>query len=466
MSEPVLSVRDLRVAVQGFEAVRGVSFAVSPGEVVALVGGSGAGKSLTAKAVLGLLPHRSETGGSVRVADGSGLGYVPQEALTVLSPVHRVGDQIAAAIASVRGLGRAEARRAAVSALEEVGVPEPERRSRDFPHQFSGGMRQRAVIAMATVGAPGLIVADEPTAALDAGTQRRIMDLLKERCDRTGAAMLLITHDPGVVGEYADRVLTMSDGRLVETRAPRAAVARPRRILGGAEPVLEVEDLVVAYGSHRAVDGVSFSVRAGETLAMVGASGSGKSSTASAVLQLRRPESGSVRFEGRELTGLGERELRRVRPRIQPVLQDPYGSLSPRLTAGRAVAEPLRVRGRWDGRTGPARVAELLELVGLETELGRRYPHELSGGQCQRVNIARALAGDPGLLVLDEPTSALDADLRDGVIELLVDLQDRLGLAYLFICHDPRLVESFAHRVAVMEAGAIAYVHHPARDRT
>lgn len=465
MSEPVLTVDDLRVAVRGFEAVRGVSFAVEPGEVVALVGGSGAGKSLTAKALLGLLPHRSETGGRVRVADGAGLGYVPQEALTVLSPVHRVGDQIAAAIASVRGLGRAEARRAAVSALAAVGVPEPERRARDFPHRFSGGMRQRAVIAMATVGEPGLIIADEPTAALDAVTRRRIMDLLKERCERTGAAMLLVTHDPGVVGDYADRVLTMAGGRLVDSPPAVAAAPKPRRAVGGSEPVLEVEDLVVAYGSHRAVDGVSFSLRPGETLALVGESGSGKSSTASAVLQLRRPEGGSVRFEGRELVGLGERELRRVRPRMQPVLQDPYGSLSPRQTAARAVAEPLRVQGRWDSRTGPARVAELLGLVGLEAELGRRYPHELSGGQCQRVNIARALASDPRLLVLDEPTSALDADLRDGVIDLLVDLQDRLGLAYLFISHDSGLVESFAHRVAVMEAGAIGHVRHLASDR-
>jgi ABC-type glutathione transport system ATPase component len=486
---PVLEVAGLRVALPGAVAVDGAAFDVGPGETVAIVGASGAGKSLTAKAVLGLLPHTARASGSVRVAGrevvgadraelrrlrGRSLGYVPQDALTVLSPVHRVGDQIAAAIRSVQGFGRAAAREAAVAALDAVGLPDPAARARDLPHQLSGGMRQRAVIALATANAPGLIVADEPTTALDVRTGRRVLDLLRDRCAETGAGLLLITHDLAVVDRYADRVLTMAAGRLSAGAPPRRPAARPRTPVADPVPLLEVEDLAVAYraspamsgrialrrkGSeshlHRAVDGVSFTVAAGETLALVGPSGSGKSSTAAAVLRLIEPSAGTVRFEGTDLTGLDERGLRALRPRFQPVLQDPYGSLSPRSTAGRAVAEPLRVQRRWDPVAGPARVRGLFALTGLDPELAHRYPHELSGGQCQRVNIARALASEPRLLVLDEPTSALDAPLRREVFALLTRLQEQLGLGYLFICHDLEAVRGFAHRVAVMEEGRI-----------
>ncbi len=495
----MLEVRDLHVSIGGAAVVRGVSFGIGPDETVALVGASGAGKSLTAKAILGLLPPSAHASGSA-VVDGTevigarravltglrgrALAYIPQDALTVLSPVHRVGDQIAGAIASVRGIGMAAARGAAIEALDAVGIPDPAVRARDFPHQFSGGMRQRAVIALATVGAPKLIVADEPTTALDVRTRTQILDLLRDHCAATGAGLLIITHDLAVVDAYADRVLAVADGRLLADAVPQRPKVEPRTALGAADPLLEAKDLTVEYHmshvplhhrlrrgrrtrtaepgqedrrrtSNRAVDGVSFDIAAGETLALIGPSGSGKSSTAAAVLRLVEPASGTVRFEGRDLTGMPERELRALRPRFQPVLQDPYGSLSPRLRVGEAVAEPLRVQGRWDPVTGPARVRELFALTELAPDLAERRPHELSGGQCQRVNIARALASEPRLLVLDEPTSALDAHLREEVFDLLIGLQERLGLSYLFICHDLEVVRGFAHRVAVMERGRI-----------
>jgi ABC-type glutathione transport system ATPase component len=499
--DPILDVRELRVAIGPNDAVRGVSFDIARGETVALVGASGAGKSLTAKAILGLLPRGAQATGSA-VVDGTEvigagravlgelrgrtLAYVPQDALTVLSPVHRVGDQIAGAIASVRGIGIEAARRAAIDALDTVGIPDPAARARDFPHQFSGGMRQRAVIALATAASPKLIVADEPTTALDVRTRTQILDLLRDRCAATGAGMLIITHDLAVVDEYADRVLAIEDGRLLAEAAPERPTVAPRAELGDAPALLEVRDLTVEYHmSHvplhhrlgigrrrssgdtgtsgdrrgrsraRAVDGVSFDIAAGETLALVGPSGSGKSSTAAAVLRLLKPAGGTIRFEGRDLTAMSERELRALRSRFQPVLQDPYGSLSPRLTAGEAVAEPLRVQRRWEPEAGPNKVRELFALTGLDPELANRRPHELSGGQCQRVNIARALASEPRLLVLDEPTSALDAPLRRGIFDLLIGLQERLGLSYLFICHDLEAVRGFAHRTAVIEHGRI-----------
>ncbi|MDA1360043.1 ABC transporter ATP-binding protein [Glycomyces luteolus] len=482
----LLDVRDLRVRIGRTEAVRGISFSIDPGEIVALIGASGAGKSLTAKAILGLLPPSAHASGSA-VIDGTEilgagravlgglrgrtLAYVPQDALTVLSPVHRVGDQIAGAIASVRGIGKGAARQAAVDALDAVGIPDPSARARDYPHQFSGGMRQRAVIALATAATPKLIVADEPTTALDVRTRTQILDLLRERCAATGTGMLVITHDLAVVDEYADRVLAIEEGRLLSDVIREGPALAPRAPLNDAASLLKVRDLTVEYhmshapvryrlgmgtrSGNRAVDGVSFDIAAGETLALIGPSGSGKSSIAAAVLRLLRPASGTVRFEGRDLADMGERDLRSLRPRLQPVLQDPYGSLSPRLSAGEAVAEPLRVQRRWDPVAGPARVRELFALTGLDIGLADRRPHELSGGQCQRVNIARALASEPRLLVLDEPTSALDAPLRREIFELLIGLQERLGLSYLFICHDLEAVRGFAHRVAVMDRGRI-----------
>jgi peptide/nickel transport system ATP-binding protein len=486
----LLEVRELQVAARGVPVVHGVSFDVEPGELVALVGESGAGKSLTIQAVLGLLPPGLEVRGSIRFSDqelagapqssyrslrGRQLGYVPQDALSVLSPVHTIGEQLALAFRSVQGVDRRTARAAAVRALDRVGIPDAVRRARAYPHEFSGGMRQRAVIAMATINDPTLIFADEPTTALDPRTQSQILTLLDQLRAESKTAVVLITHDPAVVAESADRVLAFQNGRLSEPvlRIPAVAVEAGRELgaetPGGASaplpttsgPLLDVRGLTVRYpGRGRAapvvaVDGVSFEVRAGETLALVGESGCGKSSTAMAVLRLRRPEAGQLRFEGKDLATLDPAALRRVRPALQPVFQDPFGSLSPRLKVRDAIAEPLRVQGRWTSGAGPERVAELMELVQLDSSLADRLPRELSGGQCQRVGIARALACEPRLLVLDEPVSALDPSIRAGVVDLLTELQQELGLGYLFISHDHHLVGQIAHRVAVMDRGRI-----------
>ncbi|WP_245790724.1 ATP-binding cassette domain-containing protein [Streptomyces monashensis] len=493
-AEPLLSIRDLTITLPGGRAapVRDVSLDVGAGEAHALVGESGAGKTLTARAVLGMLPFGARVTGGVRFAGrdigpgthrelwGRDLGFVPQDTLSVLSPVHSVGDQLAASLRSLGGLGRREARAAAVAALDRVGIPDAARRVRAYPHEFSGGMRQRAVIALATLHRPRLLVADEPTTALDPLVQDQILALLAEQRAASGAALLLITHDLPLVSRWADRVTVLHAGVVQETgpaprvlTEPQAAYTRrlvtatrrgPRPTPSEADPdlLLSVRDLTVHHLGRRrgeapvtAVDKVSFDVARGETLALVGPSGSGKSSTAEAVLRLRPAASGSVLFRGRELLGLDEAEMRALRPRIQPVFQDPYGSLSPRRRVRDAIAEPLRVQGRWDDRSGPERVGELLRQVGLDPTLGARRPHELSGGQCQRVGIARALASEPEVLILDEPVSALDPTVRAGVLDLLESLQHDLGLGYLFICHDMDVVASFAHRVAVLKGGKI-----------
>jgi len=500
----VLDVQDLHVTLhrRGYAVpvVRGLSFDVHQGETLALVGESGAGKSLTVQAVLGLLPPGSEVRGGIRFGGqelagapqttyrplrGRRMAFVPQDALSVLSPVHTIGDQLVMAARSVQGLGRKAARDLAVDALDRVGIADARRRSRAYPHEFSGGMRQQAVIAMAMINEPDLVVADEPTTALDPAVQAQVLDLLRRLRDESGTGVVLVTHDLGVVAGHADRVLVMENGRQVESghvtqildrpKAPSTArlvaslptgdATRGLRPTTEHPPLLDVRELTVRYAGRRrraepvlAVDGVSFEVQAGETLALVGESGCGKSSTAAAVLRLRRPDGGRVLFQGQDLAILDEPAMRRLRPAMQPVFQDPYGSLSPRQRVRDILAEPLRVQGRWDPLTGPARVGELLELVRLDRTLGDRLPHELSGGQCQRVGIARALASEPRLLVLDEPVTALDPSVRAGVVDLLTDLQDELGLGYLFICHDLGLVRRMAHRVAVMRKGRIVEV--------
>jgi peptide/nickel transport system ATP-binding protein len=507
-NEALLSVAGLRVgfATEGgqVQAVDGVTFELAAGEVLAIVGESGSGKSVTAQAIMGLVPSRNATvEGSIRLggrelvgaseaelqeARGAQIAMVFQDPMTSLNPVYRVGAQIVEAIQAHRPeVGRAEARGRAVELLDAVGIPEPERRVDRYPHEFSGGMRQRAMIAMALALEPQILIADEPTTALDVTIQAQILELLRRLNRERGLATILITHDFGVVAEIADRVLVMHEGRIVErgdldevfyaaedpyTRKLLGAVVRldqapPLRAGRGEPALLEVTDLVKHFPVKRgllfdreidrvrAVDGVSFSVARGETLGLVGESGSGKSTLSRAVLGLLAPTSGSVRFEGREIAGLSRRQMRPLRPEMQMVFQDPYASLNPRRRVGQIVGEPLRIQGRASGAELRRDVHELLDRVGLSPEHYGRYPHEFSGGQRQRIGIARALALRPKLIVADEPVSALDVSIRAQILALLAELQEEFGLTYVFVAHDIGVVRHVSDRIAVMHEGKI-----------
>ncbi|MEU9835561.1 ABC transporter ATP-binding protein [Streptosporangium sp. NPDC048047] len=598
-------------------AVRGVSYAVRPGEVLGVVGESGSGKSVTSLAVMGLLPPHARVTGSVRLrgreilgADektlsavrGGTISMVFQDPLSALTPVYRVGDQIAEAVRIHQRVSRGNAARRAVELLDLVGIPDAARRARAFPHEFSGGMRQRVMIAMAIANDPDVILCDEPTTALDVTVQAQVLEVLRRARRETGAAIVLITHDLGVVAGFADRVMVMYAGRPVETgpvddvylrprmpytagllaavprldaaerpvpiegtppspaalppgcpfeprcplAVPACAVAEPAlepvgspghlaacvrageiEATGGAvlaarppgvlpvaglpaetdvpgrtgetaggevpeepggtagervpegpggraarprrdrEVVLAVDGLVRHYpltkgtllrrriGTVLAVDGVSFDVRERETLALVGESGCGKTTTLMEILRLERPQGGTVTVLGRDVAALGTRDRMAIRRDLQVVFQDPMASLDPRMTVYDIVAEPLRTHGV--RRPGP-RVRELLRLVGLESGHAARHPQDFSGGQRQRVGIARALALEPRLVVLDEPVSALDVSVRAGVLDLLTDLKTRLGLSYLFVAHDLAVVRHLADRVAVMYLGVIAEI--------
>jgi peptide/nickel transport system ATP-binding protein len=557
-------------------AVRGMNFHVDSGEVVALVGESGAGKSASAMAVAGLLPEYAEVSGSIRLHGdeliglsdqrmstirGKAIGTVFQDPMSALTPVYTVGDQIAEAIEiHQRGIRRQAARSRAVELLELVGIAQPDRRARAFPHELSGGERQRVVIAIAIANNPDLLICDEPTTALDVTVQAQILEVLKTARDVTGAGVLIITHDLGVVAEFADRALVMYAGRAVETAAvadlyrdrrmpytvgllgsvPRLDAPRGARLVpipGGppslatlppgcpfaprcplaiddcraAEPelleiapahraacirtehvtdrsaeeiygvstdpraavpaadapvVLGVRDLVKTYkltkgvvlrrqvGEVRAVDGVSFELQQGRTLGIVGESGSGKSTTLHQILELSAPQSGSIEVLGTDVATLDRRSRRALRADLQVVFQDPVASLDPRLPVFDVLAEPLQANGFDKTRTDD-RVAQLLDIVGLRREDASRYPAEFSGGQKQRIGIARALALQPKILALDEPVSALDVSIQAGIINLLLDLQERFGLSYLFVSHDLSVVKHLAHRVAVMYKGKI-----------
>ncbi|MEU3825888.1 ABC transporter ATP-binding protein [Streptomyces sp. NPDC029080] len=495
---PLLEVTSLDVDFAGRPAVRDVSLTVERGEVLGLVGESGSGKSVTALSVLGLLPGNATARGSIRL-DGTELlgaservltgirgdrvAMVFQDPLSAFTPVHRIGDQIAEAVRAHRDTGREQARRRAVELLDLVGIPEPELRSRAFPHEFSGGMRQRAMIAMAMAGEPDLILADEPTTALDVTIQAQILDVLRTARRETGAAVLLVSHDLGVIAGMADRVAVMRDGRVVEqgpapdvfhrprepyTRqllaaVPRIDTAREPRPADG-EPVLRVRGLTRTFpvlkgtvvkrrtGTVYAVDGVDLDIRRGETLALVGESGSGKSTTLFELLELAAPEGGTVELFGQRLGGLGRAAVKDLRRRIQIVFQDPMASLDPRMPVGDIVAEPLRTQGA-DRATVARRVAGLLTQVGLDPAHADRFPHEFSGGQRQRIGIARALSVAPELLVLDEPVSALDVSVQAEVLDLLRRLKEELGLAYLFVSHDLSVVRNIADRVSVVYLG-------------
>ncbi len=508
MSEQLLTVQGLRVsfATEGglVQAVDDVSFELEAGEVLAIVGESGSGKSVTAQTILGLTRSaNASVAGSVqfrsrelidadeselRQVRGAEIAMIFQDPMTSLNPIYRVGAQIVEAIRAHRPeVGKAQARERAIELLDSVGIPEPERRVDRYPHEFSGGMRQRAMIAMALALAPDVLIADEPTTALDVTIQAQILELLRRLNRERNLATILITHDLGVVAEVADRVLVMYEGRIVErgslddifyspkdpyTRKLLDAVVRldqEQSLRPGREgaPLLEVTDLVKHFPLKRgllierevdrvrAVDGVSFSVAKGETLGLVGESGSGKSTLSRTVLQLLAPTSGSVRFEGREIAGLSRREMRPLRAEMQMVFQDPYASLNPRKRVGQIIGDPLRLQGRASGAELRAQVLELLERVGLSPAHYQRYPHEFSGGQRQRIGIARALALRPKLIVADEPVSALDVSIRAQILELLADLQDDFGLTYVFVAHDIGVVRHISDRIAVMHEGKI-----------
>ena len=578
----LLEVADLNVTFDTGDArvsaVRGTSYRIEPGEVVAIVGESGSGKTTAAMAVVGLLPENTDVSGSVRLHGdellglpdqamsrirGKSIGTVFQDPMSALTPVYTIGDQIAEAIrVHNREVSRAGARKRAVELLELVGIVQSQSRARAFPHELSGGERQRVVIAIAIANDPDLLICDEPTTALDVTVQAQILDVLRTARDVTGAGVLIITHDLGVVSEFADRALVMYAGRPVEiatveelyrdrrmpytagllgsvprldspqgTRlvpipgapptmtslSPDACQFAPRCPLvisecRSAEPdlvtirdghwaacirtgdvagrsaaeiyhvstqpvsvdtsvtdpavVLRVSDLAKTYpltkgvilrrrvGEVRAVDGVSFTLQQGRTLGIVGESGSGKSTTLSQILELATPQAGAIEILGEDVAALDTASRRKLRTELQVVFQDPVASLDPRLPVFDVIAEPLATNG-FDRRRCEERVAELLGIVGLNHADASRYPAEFSGGQKQRIGIARALALQPKILALDEPVSALDVSIQAGIINLLLDLQRRFGLSYLFVSHDLSVVKHLAHRVAVMYRGKI-----------
>ncbi|MGW5076240.1 dipeptide ABC transporter ATP-binding protein [Rhodococcus sp. NPDC004095] len=497
---PLLRVDDLRVeygdANDPVVAVDGVGLRVSRGEVVAVVGESGSGKSTTAHAILGLLSGSGRvTGGTVTfdgerldtLSDrafekvrGARIGLVPQDPTTSLNPVIRIGDQIAEAL-RIHGLAdRRSAKVEALRILEEAGLDNPELRAGQYPQDLSGGQRQRVLIGIALACHPDLVIADEPTSALDVTVQRRILDHLEARIAERGTAVLLITHDLGVAADRADRIVVMQQGRVVETgpasqvldnpqheytrsllaAAPSLADGPVRPERGAAEPLLSVSGVSKTFRIDRrhsldAVRGVSFEVPRGRTLSLVGESGSGKSSVARIAIRLETATSGTVRFDGRDITGLRGRDLRALRRRVQIVHQNPYAALDPKLRIRDLVAEPLGAFGIGTKRDRARRVEELLDHVALSAAHLDRRPAELSGGQRQRVAIARALALQPELLVLDEPVSALDVSVQAQILDLLTDLQDELGLSYLFISHDLAVVRQISDNVAVMRSGEI-----------
>lgn len=519
MTTPLLEIRDLSVAFrtrkQDATVVRNVSMEILPGQTVAVVGESGSGKSTTAAAVNRLLPDNGRiTGGQVlfdgrdlatasrremTAIRGAGIGLVPQDPMSNLNPLMRIGDQIAEALEAHGVAAGKAARSRVVELLDMVGIPDPSRRAGQYPHEFSGGMRQRALIAMGLACRPKLLIADEPTSALDVTVQRRILDQLAQLTAEMGTAVFLITHDLALAAERADVVAVMYQGEIVETGPADAILADPgheytRRLLKAVPSLSSVRlsespgesaDLVVVEGLRKvfpirgtgeeftAVDGVSFAVPRGRTVSIVGESGSGKSTTANLLLGLDDLTSGNIRFDGTDMTALGRRELFAFRRRVQPVFQNPYASLDPRYTVEKSITEPLRVHRVGTAAERAKTAAELLEKVSLPASMAERLPHELSGGQRQRVAIARALALSPELVVLDEAVSALDVLVQAQILELLAELQRELGLSYLFISHDLAVVRMISHAVHVMRGGRIVesgtaeeIFDHPSDDYT
>ncbi len=501
----VLQIQDLNVAFsqdgRQVDAVRGVSFEVARGEVVALVGESGSGKSVTAMSSVALLGANAKVTGSIRYngqqmvgasrdllqqVRGNEISFIFQEPMTSLNPLHTIEKQLRESIELHQDLRQsltgAEIEARIIALLERVGLPDPASRLGAYPHQLSGGQRQRVMIAMALANGPELLIADEPTTALDVTIQAQILDLLMLLKQQDGMGMLFITHDLGIVRQIADRVCVMQDGKIVETgptkdifKAPQHpytqkllnahSVGAPQPFDPSASVIAQATNAKIWFpiqrgvlkrtvGHVKAVNDVSLTLRAGETIGIVGESGSGKSTLAMAIMRLISFE-GKIAFDGRDIGALKTRDLRALRKDMQIVFQDPYGSLSPRMTCAQIIAEGLGVHGTPSGRSQEDLVEEILQEVGLDPEMQHRYPHEFSGGQRQRIAIARAMVMRPKLVVLDEPTSALDMTVQVQIVDLLRNLQKAHGLAYLFISHDLRVVRAMSHTVIVMKEGDV-----------
>ncbi|WP_184769179.1 ABC transporter ATP-binding protein [Aminobacter carboxidus] len=510
--KPVLDVAGLTISVRGEDGERAVvsdlSFALGRGETLCIAGESGSGKSMASLAIMALLPQPAAriSAGSIRLGDtdlidlderrmrrirGNRIAMIFQEPMTSLNPVLSIGRQLIEAIEAHTGVSRVQSRQLAIEALTAVRIPEAESRLKQYPHELSGGMRQRVMIAMALALKPDVLIADEPTTALDVTVQGEVLELLRDLQRQHGTSVILITHDMGVAAEMADRVIIMRNGRMVEqgkvadiferpeadyTRELLAAVPRmgtgtarqgSSETTEGAKPaaVAVAQDLHVRFDLHggffgrvnrrvHAVEGVSFSIAPNETLSLVGESGCGKSTTAKALAGLV-PYSGELAIGGRNLSGLGRDERKAVRRDVQMIFQDPYASLDPRMRVGDLVAEPLLIHNIGTPRERTERVAALFERVGLSADQMERYPHEFSGGQRQRICIARSLALRPKLIIADESVSALDVSVQARVLQLLKELQREFGVAYLFISHDMAVVENISDRVAVMYLGQI-----------
>lgn len=533
MTHTVLSVSQLatsfRIGGSWTPVVDGISFEIGPRETVAIVGESGSGKSVTALSIMRLnSPASSKVKGSIKLEGrelltlseaqmrrirGNDIAMIFQEPMTSLNPVLTIGFQVAEALILHRGLSRSEAEAETIRLLDKVRIPAAKSRFHEYPHHFSGGMRQRVMIAMALAGKPKLLIADEPTTALDVTIQAQILELIKELQIEEGMSVLFITHDMGVVAEIADRTVVMYNGQVVEaastedifkrpehpyTRSLLSAVPKlgsmkgrrrpmrfpvvdratgqsdvpaevPDTVKEAERPVLEVAGLTKRFeirssmfssvkGRVYAVENVSFSVKSGETLALVGESGCGKSTTGRTVMRLTEPLSGSILLDGVDLLKLSPPELRKQRNRMQMIFQDPFASLNPRMNVGTAITEPLLINNLASRSEARDKVADLLQRVGLSPDIISRFPHEFSGGQRQRICIARALALEPKLIVADEAVSALDVSVKAQVVNLMLDLQARMGLSYLFISHDMAVVERVSHRVAVMYLGEIVEI--------
>ena len=492
----LLSVKDLSVSIGAKPLVEEISFDLGPGEVLSIVGESGSGKSMMAKALMGLLPPKASAGGQAMFdgADllapgvckprGTGIGLIFQEPMTALTPVLTIGLQLTEALESHGLCERVEAHNRAVAMLDRVGIPEPAARMRQYPHELSGGMRQRVVIAIMMLLGPRVLIADEPTTALDVTVQAQILDLLREIVTETQIGLILITHDMGVVAEMADHVLVMKSGSVQEYGPVKEVFSKPKAIYTRAlldavpriDSVSERDDIApetLLSASHitktfktrtalfsrdegyKALDDVSLDIRRGETLALVGESGSGKTTLGRVIARLTDAESGQVLLNGTDLTALSGHNLQSQRRAVQMVFQDPYASLDPRQTVGRTIEEPMIIHEALSKVERTTKVQTLMEKVGLSPDMAQRYPHEFSGGQRQRVAIARAIAAKPTLVVADEPTSALDVSIQARVLELLDRLKRSEHLTMLFISHDLAVVRQIADRVAVMQNGRI-----------